>query len=128
MKTKITIIALAAIGAIFIGCTGTPVAIDRFGSAQPDITAWQQQEIVKAAAACEIKAIETPDFHSEHGITEINQYPFGFFPRLSWKDLENNGSLNQINMGLLLNNDASLTVFRTDKVQFRWMPMSGIRY
>jgi hypothetical protein len=116
MKTKIAIF-LVTMGVFAItGCAGTQVAVNRFGITQPSIQIFQPQRN-HGAIESEIRPFSIPSnqFGSSFGFnnfqSELTPSAFG----LPY------GSLTLFN-GIQINPDYSLTLFKFNNLQFKFMP------
>jgi hypothetical protein len=137
MKTKIAIIALTVGAFIVTGCAGTPVAVDRFGNTQPSI------QVLQPPINTNVIESETkPFFIPNNQIGTVNFFGFNDFQagqmpltfglpyNLGGLTLFNGTWLMQKPFGVVFpyNQDASLSLFKSNDFQIKLMPMTGGRF
>jgi hypothetical protein len=121
MKTWIFILALTASVFITTGCSGTPVAVDRYGNMQPVIQVYQPP--VSANTDVEFGSLALFGFNDFQArqiqmpfISFYNQAnPYSLFDYLQGQNLWT--------LEMPYNQDGSLTLLRQNGFQIRLMPM-----
>jgi hypothetical protein len=137
MKTKIAIFALTVGAFIITGCAGTQAAVDRFGNTQPSIQAFEP-----SVNASVIESETKPFFIPNNQIGTLSFFGFNDFQagqmpltfglpyNLGGLTLFNGTWLTQKPFGVVFpyNQDASLSLFKSNDFQIKIMPMMNGRF
>jgi len=147
MKTKIAVIALAISAFFIVGCAGTPVSVNRFGSVQPNNINQQGTRVAQSGytvagfGSGTVNLQDNPfgfsGFNNMFGapvfqdsLTSMTHFPLFIMDNSISKFVFNNYWSNQHNIatGSLLNPDFSITLFSLGNVQFKLMPAIDGRF